>query len=137
MERSDGVPLFVEEVTKAVLEAGNQIAPGQITTKVPTSRFVVPATSQASLIARLDRLGAAKEVCCQYRLEYDREQLPDVNHLLRRRSDVRLSQLVSQVVRAIIYLRRTASQAGTPLLADRADDAAFRPRVIRGQLVLA
>ena len=55
--RSDGVPLFVEEVTKAVLEAGNQTAPGQITTKVPASRFVVPATLQASLMARLDRLG--------------------------------------------------------------------------------
>ena len=75
--------------------------------------------------------------CCQYRLEYDSEQLPDVNHLLRRRRDVRLSQLASQVVRAIVYLRRTASQAGGPLLADRVDDAAFRPRVIRGQLVLA
>ena len=62
MERSDGVPLFVEEVTKAVLEADNQTAaPGQITT-VPASRFVVPATLQASLMARLDRLGAAKEV---------------------------------------------------------------------------
>ena len=31
-------------------------------TEVPVSRFVVPATLQASLMARLDRLGAAKEV---------------------------------------------------------------------------
>jgi class 3 adenylate cyclase/predicted ATPase len=62
MERSDGVPLFVEEVTKAVLEADKQTAaPGQIT-NLPASRFVVPATLQASLMARLDRLGAAKEV---------------------------------------------------------------------------
>jgi predicted ATPase len=61
MERSDGVPLFVEEVTKAVLEGDNQTTPGQIT-NVPASRFVVPATLQASLMARLDRLGAAKEV---------------------------------------------------------------------------
>ena len=61
MERSDGVPLFVEEVTKAVLEGDNQTAPGQIT-NVPASRSVVPATLQASLMARLDRLGVAKEV---------------------------------------------------------------------------
>ena len=58
---SDGVPLFIEEVTKAVLEAGNHTDPGQIT-NVPSSRFEVPATLQASLMARLDRLGAAKEV---------------------------------------------------------------------------
>ena len=61
MDRSDGVPLFVEEVTKAVLEAGNQTDPDQII-NVPPSRFEVPATLQASLMARLDRLGAAKEV---------------------------------------------------------------------------
>ena len=61
VERSDGVPLFVEEVTKAVLEAQNQIAPAQIA-NVPPTRFEVPATLQASLLARLDRLGGAKEV---------------------------------------------------------------------------
>jgi class 3 adenylate cyclase/predicted ATPase len=61
MQRSDGIPLFVEEVTKAILEADNRTAPGQVTT-VPRSRFEVPATLHASLMARLDRLGAAKEV---------------------------------------------------------------------------
>jgi predicted ATPase len=61
IDRSDGVPLFVEEVTKAVLEANDQIDPGQIINVSP-SRFEVPATLQASLMARLDRLGAAKEV---------------------------------------------------------------------------
>ena len=61
INRSDGVPLFVEEVTKAVLEASHQTDPGQII-NVPPSRFEVPATLQASLMARLDRLGAAKEV---------------------------------------------------------------------------
>ena len=61
MNRSDGVPLFVEEVTKAVLEVVNQTDPDQVT-NVPSSRFDVPATLQASLMARLDRLGTAKEV---------------------------------------------------------------------------
>jgi len=61
IERSDGVPLFVEEVTKAVLEADDQIAPDQIV-NASASRFEVPATLQASLMARLDRLGAAKDV---------------------------------------------------------------------------
>jgi len=58
MNRSDGIPLFVEELTKAVLD---QTDPDQVT-NVPSYRFDVPATLQASLMARLDRLGAAKEV---------------------------------------------------------------------------
>ena len=61
IERSDGIPLFVEEVTKAVLEAGNQSVPGHVT-KAPPPSFEVPATLHASLMSRLDRLGAAKEV---------------------------------------------------------------------------
>jgi class 3 adenylate cyclase len=60
-ERSDGIPLFVEEVTKAVLEVEHPTASGQIT-NVPPASYEVPATLQASLMARLDRLGATKEV---------------------------------------------------------------------------
>jgi class 3 adenylate cyclase/tetratricopeptide (TPR) repeat protein len=60
-ERTDGVPLFVEELTKAVLEAGAQ-APAALSA-TPPARLSVPATLHASLMARLDRLGpAAKEV---------------------------------------------------------------------------
>src|SRR5262249_54877427 len=58
--RCDGVPLFVEEVTKAALEVDTETVPAQVA-KVLTSRFVVPVTLQASLMARLDRLGGAKE----------------------------------------------------------------------------
>ena len=61
IERSDGVPLFVEELTKAVLDVENQSASDHIT-NVRRSSFEVPATLQASLMARLDRLGAAKQV---------------------------------------------------------------------------
>ena len=60
-ERTDGVPLFVEELTKAVLEAGAQ-APAALSA-MPHAALSVPATLHASLMARLDRLGpAAKEV---------------------------------------------------------------------------
>jgi predicted ATPase len=61
VDRTDGVPLFAEELTKAVLEGsdGGKLMLGQ-TPRAPT---VVPATLQISLMARLDRLGArAKEV---------------------------------------------------------------------------
>ena len=59
IERTDGVPLFVEEMTKAVLEATKR---GQTTAAVPYSAQAVPASLHASLMARLDRLGAAKEM---------------------------------------------------------------------------
>jgi class 3 adenylate cyclase/predicted ATPase len=52
VERTGGVPLFVEELTRAVLESGNAKFTGR----------EIPATLHDSLMARLDRLGPAKEV---------------------------------------------------------------------------
>jgi class 3 adenylate cyclase len=51
-KQTDGVPLFIEELTKSVLE----------TATGPGTTIEVPATLQDSLEARLDRLGTAKEV---------------------------------------------------------------------------
>jgi tetratricopeptide (TPR) repeat protein len=62
-ERSEGVPLFVEEVTRAVLESG--------ALRLETNRYelsrsfdeqLIPATVQASLLARFDRLGESRSV---------------------------------------------------------------------------
>ena len=64
VERTDGVPLFVEELTKAVLESaaqGDRIA--AVLGATSQTALSVPATLHASLMARLDRLGPlAKEV---------------------------------------------------------------------------
>src|SRR5262249_15433347 len=65
VERTDGVPLFLEELTKAVLEAaGPGISDGSSTAPpTPAISFGIPATLHASLMARIDRLGpAAKEI---------------------------------------------------------------------------
>jgi class 3 adenylate cyclase/predicted ATPase len=62
VERTDGIPLFIEEMTKAVLEAGGQEEAERAVTSVPAPSLAVPATLHASLMARLDRLGPAKEV---------------------------------------------------------------------------
>jgi class 3 adenylate cyclase/predicted ATPase len=62
MERTDGVPLFVEEMTKAVLEAESEGEAQRTTAAVPSPALAVPASLHASLMARLDRLGPAKEV---------------------------------------------------------------------------
>jgi class 3 adenylate cyclase/predicted ATPase len=62
IERTDGIPLFVEEMTKAVLEAESEGEARRTTAAVPSSARAVPASLHASLMARLDRLGAAREV---------------------------------------------------------------------------
>ena len=62
MERTDGIPLFVEEMTKAVLEAESEGEARKTTAAVPSPALAVPASLHASLMARLDRLGPAKEV---------------------------------------------------------------------------
>jgi len=62
IERTDGIPLFVEEMTKAVLEAETEGESRQTAAAVPSPALAVPASLHASLMARLDRLGSAKEV---------------------------------------------------------------------------
>ena len=62
IERTDGIPLFVEEMTKAVLEAVGEDAAERTGATIPRSSIRVPASLHASLMARLDRLGTAKEV---------------------------------------------------------------------------
>ena len=62
IERTDGIPLFVEEMTKAVLEAEPEGDARKTTAAVPSSALAVPASLHASLMARLDRLGPGKDV---------------------------------------------------------------------------
>ena len=62
VERTDGIPLFIEETTKAVLEAESEGAARRTVAAVPSSAMAVPASLYASLMARLDRLGSTKEL---------------------------------------------------------------------------
>jgi predicted ATPase len=62
IERTDGIPLFVEEMTKAVLEAESEGEARRTIAAVPSPALRGPASLHASLMARLDRLGPAKEV---------------------------------------------------------------------------
>jgi predicted ATPase len=62
IDRTDGIPLFVEEMTKAVLEAQSDSEAQRTVAAVPSPALAVPASLHASLMARLDRLGPAKDV---------------------------------------------------------------------------
>jgi predicted ATPase len=81
------VPLFVEELTKAVLESGIlEVAGERYVLKGELAAFAIPSTLQDSLMARLDRLAPVKEVAqigatigreFQYRLMADVSSLKD------------------------------------------------------------
>jgi tetratricopeptide (TPR) repeat protein len=61
--KTDGNPLFIEELTKAVLETEILIDDGDgYRASGPLPPLAIPATLQDSLMARLDRLGPAKEI---------------------------------------------------------------------------
>lgn len=63
VERTDGVPLFLEEVTRAVIESGPRGEPLQaLVARIPPAPSRVPPALHASLMARLDSLGPAKEI---------------------------------------------------------------------------
>src|SRR5439155_22888284 len=61
--KTDGVPLFVEEMTKAILESGHlKEVNGHYDLIGSFSTFAIPATLQDSLLARLDRLCTVKNI---------------------------------------------------------------------------
>src|SRR4030095_11181062 len=63
VQRTDGVPLFIEEMTKAILEAGHlKDTNGHYTVTGALPALPIPTTLQDSLMARLDRLMTAKVI---------------------------------------------------------------------------
>jgi DNA-binding SARP family transcriptional activator/class 3 adenylate cyclase len=63
LSRADGVPLFIEELTSALLEGGlvRETTEGYVLDG-PLPSIAIPTTLKASLVARLDRLGSVKDV---------------------------------------------------------------------------
>jgi class 3 adenylate cyclase/tetratricopeptide (TPR) repeat protein len=63
LHRTDGVPLFIEELTKTVLESGLlREAGNRYELMGSLAPFAIPSTLHASLLARLDRLASVKDV---------------------------------------------------------------------------
>jgi class 3 adenylate cyclase/predicted ATPase len=63
IEKSDGVPLYLEEMTKAILESGHlKEVNGRYELVGSLASLAIPATLQDSLMARLDQLGTAKRI---------------------------------------------------------------------------
>jgi tetratricopeptide (TPR) repeat protein len=63
LARTDGIALFIEELTRMLLESGLlREESGQLLLDGPLPSLAVPTTLQASLVARLDRLASVKDV---------------------------------------------------------------------------
>ena len=90
--KTDGVPLFVEELTKNVIEAVGATGRSPL-------QFTIPATLQDSLMARLDRLGSTKEIAqlgATIGREFTYELLAAVSSLDEDRLQKGLKQLVER-----------------------------------------
>ncbi len=111
VERSDGIPLFLEELTTAVLEARarNGAGSGGLE-RTPSHRSAVPATLHASLMARLDRLGAAKEIA-QIGAAIGREFSLDLMAAVAQRNDAELGPALERLTSAGLLSRRQPPHA--------------------------
>ena len=105
VERTDGIPLFVEEITKAVLEAESQSAAEHAVAAVPSPALAVPASLHASLMARLDRLGAAKEVA-QIGSAIGREFSHALLAAVVRKPEAELGSALDRLIRAGLLFRQ-------------------------------
>jgi class 3 adenylate cyclase/predicted ATPase len=105
IERTDGIPLFVEEMTKAVLEADGEGVAESVVATVPSPFISVPASLHASLMARLDRLGPAKEVA-QIGAAIGREFSHAILKAVVRKPDRELQSALDRLVAAGLLFRQ-------------------------------
>jgi class 3 adenylate cyclase/predicted ATPase len=112
VERTDGIPLFVEEMTKAVLETENEGAGRRTAAAVPSPALAVPASLHASLMARLDRLGPAKEVA-QIGSAIGREFSHALLALVARKSEAELGSALDRLISAGLLLRQDGAPYAT------------------------
>ena len=105
VERTDGIPLFVEEMTKAVLEAEGEGEARRTAAAVPSPALAVPASLHASLMARLDRLGSAKEAA-QIGAAIGREFSHALLAAVVRKPEAELSAALDRLIAAGLLFRQ-------------------------------
>ena len=114
VERCDGVPLFLEELTKATIEQAAPEHARSLLGAVP-GPGVVPATLQASLMARLDRLGAAAREVAQVGAAIGREFTFELLAAADTRDRDTLQDALSRLVSAGLVFQRGAPPQATLL----------------------
>jgi predicted ATPase len=106
VERTDGIPLFIEELTKTLLEGALlREEDGRYVLTGPVPSVAIPSSLQDSLMARLDRLAPVKEVV-QVGAAIGREFSYELLAALTHRSDNQLRDALGQLVAAGLVFRR-------------------------------
>ena len=104
--KTDGVPLFIEELTKTVLESGLLADEGDhYALTEPLPPLAIPVTLQDSLMARLDRLASVKDVA-QIGAAIGREFSHDLLAAVARQGDTELGEALDKIVAAGLLFRR-------------------------------
>jgi class 3 adenylate cyclase len=111
VDRTDGVPLFVEELTKAVVESGILTDAGdRYTATAPVPALAIPASLHVSLLARLDRLAPVGEVAqigAALGRQFSHELIAAVAPMPPKQLDDGLAQLVGAELCSAAALRQT------------------------------
>ena len=112
VEKTDGVPLFVEEMTKAILESGHlKEIDGHYELIASLISLAIPATLQDSLMARLDRLVTAKAVA-QYASVIGRQFAYELLQVVSELDEMTLQRELGRLVEAeLVYQRGVPPQA--------------------------
>jgi predicted ATPase len=112
VEKTDGVPLFVEEITKAILESGQlKVVDGHYELTGALSTLAIPATLHDSLMARLDRLVTAKGVA-QYAAVIGRQFSYELLQAASQVDEVMLQHALGRLIEAeLLYQRGLPPQA--------------------------
>jgi class 3 adenylate cyclase/predicted ATPase len=126
LTKTDGVPLFVEEITKALLESGQlKAVDGHYELAGSLSTFTIPATLQDSLMARLDRLMTGK-VIAQLGAAIGRQFAYDLLHAVSQLDEATLQRELGRLVQAeIVYQRRLPPQSTYTFKHALIQDAAY------------
>jgi len=127
VERTDGVPLFVEELTKAVLEnAGQSDRVTAVLGAASHGARSVPATLHAALMARLDRLGPAVKETAQIGAVLGREFSYELIEPVAQRPERELQAALRQLTDAgLLFCRGTAPHAAYLFKHALVQDAAY------------
>lgn len=112
VDKTDGVPLFVEELLKTILESGVvEEESGKYRLRGPLLETAIPTTLQDSLMARLDRLASAREIA-QIAATLGREFSYDLIRAVAPVDPLALDQALARLVEAdLIYVRGAAQGA--------------------------
>ncbi|MFB9265631.1 AAA family ATPase [Bradyrhizobium erythrophlei] len=133
IDRTDGVPLFIEELTKTVIESGMLADAGdRFDARGPLPQLAIPTSLQASLLARLDRLAPVREMAqigAALGRSFSHELISAVAAMPQQQVDDALAQLVRA---ELVFQRGTPPDAEYTFKHALVQDAAYST-LLRGR----